>query len=124
MMRLGALIYPYSMTTILKEMIVLLWTFHPYILPLHLALAILYILLFKIIMVTCTDKLKSSKVWCNYNYDDCPTDAVVVFNTSCQSVGEEMMEVSVCVNSGIKGSVDIPLMVTLNTTEGLASEFK
>ena len=31
---------------------------------------ILYILLFKITMVTCTDKLKSSKVWCNYNYDD------------------------------------------------------
>ena len=34
------------------------------------------------------------------------------------------MEVSVCVNSGIKGSIDIPLMVTVTTTEGLASELK
>ena len=49
------------MTTILKEMIVLLWKFHPYILPLQLALAILYILLFKITMVTCTDKLSPLK---------------------------------------------------------------
>ena len=34
------------------------------------------------------------------------------------------MEISVCANSDIKGSVDTPLMLTLTTTEDLASEFK
>ena len=33
-----------------------------------------------------------------------------------------MMEVSVCVDSGIKGSIETTLMVTLTTAEGLASE--
>ena len=34
------------------------------------------------------------------------------------------MEISVCANSDIKRSVDTPLMLTLTTTEDLASEFK
>ena len=52
------------------------------------------------------------------------TDAVVVMETSTQSVGEPSGSLDVCVASGILGSVDRALTVTLASNDGKASKFK